>query len=111
MISFSIDISATKPSSSARLFSPFALTYLRTSDGNAHLKIGSGQLDSLEWLSEAHRGQDVIQLWFKACDEMRFRLSNPSVGSNVDAISPWIDKSNPTIISQFTKFPNRNSYS
>ena len=49
----------------------------RKEGGHAYLNLGSNQSETLEWSSPRHRGPDVIELWFKACDEMRFRLCTP----------------------------------
>lgn len=59
-------------------------------DGHAKLRMPSNGSDSLDWNSSMnHRGPDVIELWFKACDEMKFRLINPK-GSTTN----WVTWSN-----------------
>jgi subtilisin family serine protease len=58
--------------------------------GNAgHSKIGmsSNSKENLAWSSiKAHNGPDVVEAWFRACDELRFRLSDPN-----NEVSPWVE--------------------
>lgn len=108
----------------------------RKKDCHACLNMGSNQSETLEWNARPHKGQDVIELWFKACDEMRFCLHSPSAtGSGISGFpsatgsgipgfpsthrrralrqhgprdsSSWIDRSNSN---EDATFSNGNSY-
>jgi len=51
--------------------------------GHAKLSVGTSNADTLEWSCQAsNRGPDVIELWFKSCDEMEFRLKDPRGSSS-----------------------------
>ena len=59
--------------------------------GHAKLSMGNDQTDSLTWYSsQPHRGQDVIELWFKSCDEIRFRVQDPS-GAKTPSVD-WLNR-------------------
>lgn len=50
----------------------------RGHNGHAKLHVLSGSQEVLRWDSQApHAGPDVIELWFKACDELKFTLRDP----------------------------------
>ncbi len=75
----------------------------REEDIHAKLRMRSNSADSLEWSSHlAHRAPDVVELWFQASDEMRFRLRDPN-----GATSPWVTWSNNSDNGQF---PTGNRY-
>jgi endonuclease G len=49
--------------------------------------LSSDSTFDLTWTSlKAHRGADVIELWFQACNEVRFQLVDPN-----SEPSPWVD--------------------
>ena len=51
----------------------------RNQKNHAQFSIAKDSADSLRWNSEpVYRHKDVIELWFKACNLLRFRLKNPS---------------------------------
>ncbi len=51
----------------------------RACAGHARLTMASRSVDELRWSSQAiFRGEDVCELWFKACDEYTFRLRDPN---------------------------------
>jgi subtilisin family serine protease len=55
--------------------------------GHARLMLASNVVDELKWQSRAvYRREDVFELWFKACDEFRFRLFDPS-GDSTSLVS------------------------
>jgi subtilisin family serine protease len=55
----------------------------RGKDGHAQLKMANQQVQSLTWTSlQSHAGPDVIELWFRACDDHKLRLFDPSQGSS-----------------------------
>ncbi len=66
--------------------------------GHAALTLGSNMLDTLTWESRAlSRPQDVFELWFEACDELRFTVVDPT-GERVGPVS-WsaLDVSQPLL--------------
>jgi hypothetical protein len=57
-------------------------------DGHSQLVLGSNSADAVKWTSLApHSGPDIIELWFAACDDLRFRLVE--IGNN--EASPWVE--------------------
>lgn len=72
-------------------------------DGHARLKIAKHSKDDLSWSSKSvKRDEDVIELWFKPSDELRFRLQNPQ-GEK----SAWVDQANSI---DAAKFSSGNGY-
>src|SRR5262249_7566780 len=58
----------------------------RGHDGHAKFAMSKNSGDTLDWVSrKAHGGPDVVELWFRACDELKFRLLDP----NNDP-TPWV---------------------
>jgi endonuclease G len=56
-------------------------------DGHAQLTMASKGADAFTWKSvTSHDGPDVVELWFRACDELRFQLVDPN-----NEPSPWIE--------------------
>jgi len=52
-------------------------------DGHAELSVAANSADTLEWYcNKSNRGPAVIELWFKSCDEMEFRLKDPRGSSS-----------------------------
>lgn len=63
----------------------------RGKGSHAKLNMVSQAIDSLEWIAiPGRRGQDLIELWFRAGNEMKFRLRDPSgaTSSQVTWFSP-----------------------
>jgi endonuclease G len=51
----------------------------RAAGGHAQFELAPGGEVELTWLSEAnHEGPDVLELWFPACDRLRFRIIDPN---------------------------------
>ncbi len=70
---------------------------------HAALRIAKQTLDTLEWhISPEDEGPDVVELWLKSCDEMTFRLLDPS-----GATSPLVGRLHP---SQRGVFPGGNGF-
>jgi subtilisin family serine protease len=58
----------------------------RAHAGHAKLHMSTNGADEFTWRSTInHRGSDVIELWFRASDQLRFRLVDPN-----NQASPWI---------------------
>ena len=56
-------------------------------DGHSQLVLGSDCADVVKWTSHTpHSGPDIVELWFAACDDLRFRLVDLS-----DEASPWVE--------------------
>lgn len=50
----------------------------RGSGGHSQFKMATNSTDQLTWTSlKPHNGPDVVELWFRACDELSFQLVNP----------------------------------
>ncbi|QEH36107.1 Subtilisin BPN' precursor [Aquisphaera giovannonii] len=78
----------------------------RGRNGHARLSLGSMSRDELTWdASNVARNEDVLEIWFKACDELRFRLHDPA-GSPPTA---WVDWSAPGTNGTFAN--SSNTYS
>jgi endonuclease G len=51
----------------------------RGHDGHAKFDMSNNIAKALDWVSvRAHNGPDVVELWFRACDDLRFRLIDPN---------------------------------
>jgi endonuclease G len=60
-------------------------------DGHARLRIGSSSRDVITWSSkQQHRFEDVLEVWFKPADDLRFRVVDPN-----RAVTPWVERSSP----------------
>lgn len=57
----------------------------RNQKNHAKLCMARDSYDSLSWHSSHGRRKDVIELWFKSCNTLKFRLRNPN-GEN----SRWV---------------------
>src|SRR5581483_1325436 len=57
---------------------------------HAKFRLLQNSADDLTWDSEEHSGRDVIELWFKSCDEYRFRVRDPD-----QVPSDWVDRAHP----------------
>ena len=69
----------------------------RKEKGHAKLKMGSKEFYTIEWdCSASNRGPDVVELWFKACDEFEFVLKDPK-GTR----TPSVTRRNPKVSGQF----------
>jgi endonuclease G len=65
---------------------------------HAKLKMVSNSQEVLRWNTKsAHAGKDVVELWFKANNELKFRVLNPRNDE-----SPWITRTNPTASGNFS---------
>jgi endonuclease G len=63
-------------------------------NGHALLTLASNAVEELVWKSKAvARKQDLIELWFRACDELEFRVQNPAG----DWTSPPVTRTAPTL--------------
>src|SRR5262249_32598979 len=72
-------------------------------DGHAKLTLGAMGGDTLRWQADpSPRTEDLIELWFRACDEMKFRLRDPAGGASAQCM--W---STPTVSGTF---PSGNTY-
>lgn len=61
---------------------------------NSHAKVcmAPHSFDTLNWsVLPNRRGQDVIELWFKGCDEMKFRLRAPKSGASPHQVT-WSNR-------------------
>ncbi len=51
----------------------------RSNAGHARFALGSQAMEELRWQSKAvWRHEDLIELWFKACDEFSFEIRDPA---------------------------------
>ena len=58
--------------------------------GHSKFSVTTKSVDDLHFESTtSHIGPDAIELWFKACDNFRFRLIDPA-----GDVSPWIEAEN-----------------
>jgi endonuclease G len=58
----------------------------RGHDGHAKFEMSKNDTKTLDWESkQAHDGPDVVELWFRACDELKFRLIDPN-----DDATAWV---------------------
>lgn len=70
---------------------------------HAKLKMVSNSQEVLRWDTKAkYPGKDVVELWFKANTELRFRLMNPRREE-----SPWVTRTNVSVSGDFS---SGNSY-
>ena len=75
----------------------------RNHDGHARLSMGTNNLDAIEWSCDrSNRGPDVIELWFKACDEFEFVLKDPK-GTK----TPSVTRGNPNESGRFRVSGNK----
>jgi endonuclease G len=75
----------------------------RGRDGHAKISLGSYAVAGFTWRSSAiARSEDIVEVWFPSCDDVRFRLVNPYRDG-----SPWVGQSNPVARG---RFPNGDSY-
>ena len=59
----------------------------RGKDGHAQFVMANKSAQVLTWTShQSHSGPDVVELWFRACDDLKFRLVDPTGGT-----SPWVE--------------------
>jgi endonuclease G len=71
--------------------------------GHVKLSVATSNADTIEWFCQAsNRGPDVIELWFKSCDEMDFKLKDPKGSS-----SRIVTRQNNT---DFGSFSSKNTY-
>lgn len=67
----------------------------RGHDGHARLSVGNGMRDSITWKSDPaiRRPQDIVECWFNAADEYRFRLIPPDgqASATCDTANPRVD--------------------
>lgn len=76
----------------------------RNQHGHAKLTLASHSADTLRWEYDRYSpGETLIDLWFKACDELRFRLVDPD-----GALSGSVDWQEPQ---QSGRFASGNRYS
>jgi subtilisin family serine protease len=48
-------------------------------DGHSKFTVASNSAEALTWRSrKTHQGPDAVELWFHACDELRFQLVDPT---------------------------------
>jgi endonuclease G len=67
--------------------------------GHAFLTLAQNTVEELAWQSKPIlRKEDLIELWFRACDEFEFRLHGPVPGW---APSPWVTRAAPTLTHPF----------
>lgn len=72
-------------------------------DGHAKAVMASNGSECFKWIGpQPHSGPDVVELWFRACDELAFRLVDPS-----QETSPWVKADE----SQVDIFGSGNKYS
>ena len=82
----------------------------RGHDGHAKFAMSKNSADKLEWTSlHAHRGPDVVELWFRACDELKFRVIDPHKDDTAwieanDAIKGYFPTSNYHYLISYEKF-------
>jgi endonuclease G len=70
---------------------------------HAKLKMSSGSQEHLDWeVKSTDHGRDVLELWFKASNEFKFRLVDP-----LNKPTPWITWSDPSATGNF---PSGNYY-
>jgi class 3 adenylate cyclase/subtilisin family serine protease len=56
--------------------------------GHSQLALGTNGTDEVKWTSSTpHSGPDIVELWFAACDDLRFRL----VDFTNNETSPWVE--------------------
>ena len=73
-------------------------------NGHAVLTLFSNQSGEFEWWSgHATRDEDLLELWFRACDVFEFRLHAP----NGSQPTPWVTRANPTESHVFGHTGNR----
>jgi len=59
----------------------------RGTDGHAQFIMADKGAETLTWKSvQPHSGPDVVELWFRACDDLKLRLVDPK-GEG----SPWVE--------------------
>ena len=59
----------------------------RGTGGHSQLSVATDSAEVVTWASvKPHRGPDVIELWFAACDDLRFQIVDPNGES-----SPWLE--------------------
>jgi len=82
--------------------------------GHARLTLASNMLEQLVWRCKAgFRSEDVFELWFMACDEFKFRVSDPSGGqtSVVSWGSPSLRETLPSgnvVVMSYTRYHHDN---
>lgn len=65
--------------------------------GHSQFKIANNSIDQLTWTSvKPHAGPDVVELWFRACDELSFQLVDPN-----NERSRWVAADQPSAIGSF----------
>lgn len=86
----------------------------RNYGGHARLTLAGNVLDALKWRCAAiYRLEDLFELWFKACDEFKFRLRDPS-GAQTKTVSwaaPSLDETLPSgnlVIMRYTRYHHDN---
>ncbi len=82
--------------------------------GHARLTLASSMLDQIQWnCKPGFRREDVFELWFKACDEFKFRIIDPT-GAQTGAVawtSPSLQESLPsgnTVVMSYTRYHHDN---
>lgn len=82
--------------------------------GHARLTLGSDMADELKWTCQtSYRREDVFELWFKACDEFKFRLGNPAGAktAQVSWAAPSLRESLPggnLVVMSYTRYHHDN---
>jgi endonuclease G len=68
-------------------------------DGHARLLVGANSSYAIAWNSpDDYRSEDVVEVWFRSCDDLRFRLVEPKNNQKSD----WAGPANPVVDSYFT---------
>ena len=82
--------------------------------GHARLTLASNVLDELKWRCQAgYRSEDLFEVWFKACDEFKFRVSDPS-GVQTSVVSwgnPLLRETLPSgnvVVMSYTRYHHDN---
>lgn len=66
--------------------------------GHARLSLLSNSVDEVAWLSNARRRQDdVVEVWFRSCDQLAFRLRAPT-----GETTPSAERATPEVAGHFS---------